>query len=1016
MQKWAKYRSSFPPLTFKPLHLDLLFDVRDDVVKVTQVLSLRNVSTSARSIIELDAMNLINIVVMRYHSFKPLGEVKDGGADFPAHVASLKDLKPVEKLTVKTGKITIELKTPVPAGEEFVLRTENLVKPTANILEGIYYDYTLPDMPKSMITQCQQYGFQRIVPAVDRMNAKAFFTTTIIADKRYTNMISNGDLAPGFWKREEKTGAKIAIYQDEKDGDPKLPERKVIKYYNHKVNMASYLFFFGCGVYETYTRTLEYPDGDVIDLQLLSLPTETNLSEEKKKRRTKQHMDALESLHDSVLWTYVSTGPETCEHKEERSKVYALIKTREKLKEDPVKNQAELVKVRKELKEVMSVWKNTGYKYTGQTYREIGMQNSNYGGMENVGNTTILQSRLAPSDAISDGAYMYMHAVKIHEFYHNINGSQVTGYSPFEIWLNEAVTVHMERLRSQDIFGKGNRLSMAARAFIPGSGPLASDSGPRAMPVEPEGFNLTNELITGMTYFKAPEFVRMIELCMGSDLFYKGLHRYHETYKNANATSIQWIEAMEDTMKDAGKSVNFKAMAHGWLKRSGHPKVDVSVTYDEKQKMVSVEMKQSGFQNVTQKMDPEEKGGPWDIGADFKAPWIFPVEWGLVKDGKDLCTGMFTMSKDKEILKIEGVESPPDFFSFARGFSFFGTYTVSTATSAQLVLQARTDPDLVNRFIAYRAVADKEKARLVELCAKGKKLSSSMVSKDYTDTHAAVMFDEKLEGSARSMICMENESLDSREDLKHLYWEMSAAKDAMLAAVYKQHEEKILKMFDEIEGKNVAGPHKDQLHDRAIKGHLLRVIVAGAKEAKDTKKAIVRSAKLMKSMFMSDRIRGISTFLSLEEPVKRDEKIAELKKTWGKQIDMCETLISIISSIDSKDSPKIIGDLIKDDIFDINLAGHSRQVVRNWAHNRKRCVLTDDGLDFSAELLARVGKVNQMSVYALLDAFGDLNKFSEQQKRKMLDCLKNARSKLDPHVEVSLYNQIGRLISAGEKS
>ena len=46
-----------------------------------------------------------------------------------------------------------------------------------------------------------------------------------------------------------------------------------------------------------------------------------------------------------------------------------------------------------------------------------------------------------------------MEGVKIHEYYHNINGSQVTGQSPFEIWLNEAVTVHTQRRREADLFG-----------------------------------------------------------------------------------------------------------------------------------------------------------------------------------------------------------------------------------------------------------------------------------------------------------------------------------------------------------------------------------------------------------------------------------------------------------------------------------------------------------------------------------------------------------------------------------
>ena len=35
----------------------------------------------------------------------------------------------------------------------------------------------------------------------------------------------------------------------------------------------------------------------------------------------------------------------------------------------------------------------------------------------------------------------------------NINGSLVTGQSPFEIWLNEAVTVHIQRQREDMLFG-----------------------------------------------------------------------------------------------------------------------------------------------------------------------------------------------------------------------------------------------------------------------------------------------------------------------------------------------------------------------------------------------------------------------------------------------------------------------------------------------------------------------------------------------------------------------------------
>eukprot|EP00466_Bigelowiella_natans_P011040 jgi/Bigna1/81557/fgenesh1_pg.81_\ len=1087
-RKWAKYRSDFPQLVVSPLHLDLHFDVRDDLVVVRQNLSLRNVSEKTISTVELDANNLIDLKIWRYEEFKPLGNVKQGGADFQSHVDSLKapnivnlarlpvrgdiitstysniSIAVSEIKAVSKEKIIVDLGVEVSPGKEFVLRTENAVKPTSNVLEGIYYDYTLSgDYPKTMITQCQQYGFQRIVPAIDRMSAKAFFTTTIVADKRYTNLISTGDLAPGYFKIGAD-GAKIPVYKQEENGDSTKPERKVIKYCNH--------------------LTLEYPDGDVIDLQLLSLPAETKLNEKQASRRKAQYTEALEALHDSVLWTYHSTGPEANQHNQERKQVKELITKREALKKKLLLEKAqgkaastedELKDVRSRLKQLMKVWTNTGYKYTGQTYREIGMQNSNYGGMENVGNTTILQSRLAPTDYISDGAYVYMEAVKIHEYYHNINGSQVTGYSPFEIWLNEAVTVHMERRRSAEIFGDGHiRLSQVARAFIPGAGPLATDSGPRAMPVEPEallqemrdnhtnnkcclvrdawyiyvhvaGFNITNELITGMTYFKAPEFVRMVELLMGEDLFNKGLHLYHESYKNANATSMQWIEAMEKTMKEANKQPsNLKMMACGWLKRSGHPHVIVDVKYVKEAKQLKVAVTQKGFEGIKQTLDAEEKGGPWDIGFDFKSPWM-GKEIEMIYKQK---THNLTVSSQKGL----GDQEEPDFFSFARGFSYFGTYQIKSATAKTLALQASTDTDLANRFLSYRAIANAEKVSLVEKAAAkaattesdGKEggpkhqqqlLTTKDVSPEYIKAHLAILFDEKLEGTARSLICMESESVERKPQIAHRYWLISEAKTTMLAATYQACESKICSLFDKLEAKNESGALKNQLHDRALKGHCLRLMVAAAKYNEKTKQAAISRAKaLISSAFMTDRTRGVMYYLQLAEAQERDSTMEELKKSWGSNMDATEELIGVISSLDSDDAPKIIAALIKDPIFNINLAGHARRVVRIWAANRKRSVLSDEGLKLTELLLVTVGKkhfdninismgtcdeigyssskVNQMSAYALLDAFGDIKKFSDEQKAKALKCLEGARGKLDPKAETSLYNQIGRLLAS----
>jgi aminopeptidase N len=161
------------------------------------------------------------------------------------------------------------------------------------------------------------------------------------------------------------------------------------------------------GTYATYRRQLEYPDGDSFMLELLVFP---NLV------KAEDAETAIGALHDSVMWVYLSTGPEATEHEGERKELYELITKREALKkkvEGGGEGKEELEQMRAKAKQLVGMWKKTGYKYTGAVYREIAMENSDYGGMENVGNTTILSSRLVPSPLQPDAGYVYMEGVKV---------------------------------------------------------------------------------------------------------------------------------------------------------------------------------------------------------------------------------------------------------------------------------------------------------------------------------------------------------------------------------------------------------------------------------------------------------------------------------------------------------------------------------------------------------------------------------------------------------------------------
>jgi aminopeptidase N len=1047
-------RADFGALPLAPLHYDLFFDVRATRVRVVSRQTYICNAEDGLSRLELNAHDLKVGKVQIFSTHSVLGPPPVGidavVPDFVAHVASLSD--PVDAaftVDAENRKLYVELTAPLSKGAEIAIRVESTCVPTANVLEGIYFDSTPTGAPQTMITQCQQYGFQRIVPCVDRMASKTFYTTTIVASIRYSNMISTGDLAPGFVDAATGETAYGPISEDvlspsqmaflaasppcEDDEDA----RHVVRYHNHTVNMAPYLFFLGLGSYDVYKRAVEYPDtGDTFDLELLCIPGVVE----------PRHAEAsLTALHDSILWLFMDGGPEKYDHVEERKRVYALMDEREtiKAKAAPLVRQslwskeggsssdavsvdvqepspadaARLSEVRAELASLLSQWKETGYRYTGTVYREIAMENSNYGGMENVGNTTIISGRLTPSAWLVDGGYLYMEGVKIHEYYHNINGSQVTGQSPFEIWLNEAVTVHVQREREDELFGADYmRLRKVIYAFQPATGPLAVDRSPTSMAVEPRGFNTTHELISAMTYSKAPAFVRMVQRILGKKAFVRALENYHQRFAYSNARTADWIACMAEQAPDA---IDLPKMAEGWLRRTGYPTITCdSVAHDPAAQTLTLTLSQTGFETQAEEAN--------------RYPWTVPLDWSCVTDGTVTHEGLCIFDTASTTITIEAVPKMPDFVSLARGWSFFGDvkFAPEAMTDAQRVQQAMTDPDAVNRYLAYSGLADAEKARLIEAAVAGGGQTVE-VSPVFLELFGKVLTDRTLSPATRALFLNIHESIPSRNDLGHLYVEISNARLALLQAVYDAHAPVVLDAYRELlEASKVkqGAPQKEGLMERPLLYVCYSVLHAGAyvpsvnpsrplggnTHAGLTLTLLDDLRGLLTSTAMSDRFFALRAVLQLQPAVPgvtddvKADVLAAAKAEWTKHPIGCEQYVQAISCVDCDDTPRYIKELVEEPFFDINLAGHARTVARGWSSNRKRCLLTDAGLKLTEELFIKIGSVNQMSAYSFLSAFGDLRKFDDARQATLVAALERMKESADG-LE-SLRNQLTILL------
>ncbi|MGN0847072.1 MAG: M1 family metallopeptidase, partial [Kiritimatiellia bacterium] len=179
-------------------------------------------------------------------------------------------------LDLEGRKVVYPLDRDYATGEAFSVAVAHVSHPDDARLEGIYRDATPPGAPQQYMSQCQQFGFQRILPIIDDCTAKSTFRTTLEGDARYTHLISNGDLVAD----EPIAGGR----------------RRCV--YEMRRPMAPYLFLACAGTWEVLTDAVTYPDtGRTVRLEYLVPPG----------RRAGARIP-MEILKRSVLFQHARTG------------------------------------------------------------------------------------------------------------------------------------------------------------------------------------------------------------------------------------------------------------------------------------------------------------------------------------------------------------------------------------------------------------------------------------------------------------------------------------------------------------------------------------------------------------------------------------------------------------------------------------------------------------------------------------------------------------------------------------
>jgi aminopeptidase N len=868
--------------------------------------------------------------VMTLTTKVPVTKLSLNAKDLEINAVSCTEFPVTYEYNKEDSMLEIIFKSEVSADVALTIITKSTCRPTHNILEGLYYDVAPKGCSCQQITQCQQWGFQRIVPSFDEMTAKCTYTTKIIADVSYTHLISNGDIA-----------------EPRKDVDG----RAEILYQNTTTPMSTYLFFLGIGTYEAYTKTFEYPSGDTFEIELLIPPNSDSVAAK----------HSVDILYESIMWIHVFTGPTKHNDEDKKKELWELLKKRNAANGDA------LEALRAQAKEMAQYC--SGYTYTGTIYREIGMQNTDFGGMENVGNTTIATNRIMPFKDTTDSLFEYMYRVKCHEFYHNLNGSEVTGWSPFEIWLNEAVTVHIEREFHEFIAGYDYVRLDEVQGIICAGGTLENDKGAASLPVEPNGFNDPNELITGTTYVKAPEIVRMTQTILGKEKFVKALDAYHSKFAHSNAHRSDWFEAMS---KEFGQDLS--EYSRKWLKKTGWPTITVTRTYNAEAKTYTLDLVQ----------DEQED------------PWFYPFPVALcANDGEIIAKQCLYVDSANTTLVFENILEKPAFVSLNLEHTMYGKVVDGAVTQSELLLQANFDTDVCNKYIAYKRLADAEKLRMLQdETAEPSKFFVDLLLENVSNTITTDSLGNQLAAMSRDV-----------EDPAYKYeyqkqYEMSKRFRKYIA---KNHMLVLRILYDACREKTFEGAYLDVMTKQIKNRQVQNTVLAYLAELDTPEIQALIWKQFEESDAATDKFFAFSTYMNSSASDKK-EKMAEYAKTAKENLVRWEIFLAMISRSEADDVLDMIAAMEKSSEFDINQTNDQRSLFFGFISNKRKSLETTEGRAFLRDTIIKLGQVNEYTTMYALKTLQFMDKMPARYHKPLAQILVDVLAALDAKKFPSVCN------------
>jgi aminopeptidase N len=228
----------------------------------------------------------------------------------------------------------------------------------------------------------------------------------------------------------------------------------------------------------------------------------------------------------------------------------------------------------------------TGVKYPYAKYSQAFVEDFG-GGMENISATTQIEEMIHDERELLDTD---SEPLQSHELAHQWFGDYVTCRDWGQIWLNESFATYMQAMWTEKL--KGHEEFLYADIRSNHDQVLGSWTGGQRRPIVTKYYADKDALFDNYAYPGGGSVLHMLRKHLGDKLFYKSLNNYLTTNAHQPVSTEDLRIAVEEA---SGQSMDW--FFDQWLYKMGHPVFDVTQSYDDAKKQLTLNVKQ------TQKID-----------------------------------------------------------------------------------------------------------------------------------------------------------------------------------------------------------------------------------------------------------------------------------------------------------------------------------------------------------------------------------------------------------------------------